>query len=264
MNRIIYPMKVLAVKLDYLRQRLECISHGHYKTVKGQQYVVIDYDPENPRYDSRHPRVVACNTKLGQELGKKVNEYSEVEKQYKDLLVIWNSTYKLAPPRVEFPIIQYYDPHKMNNAYFCNRQDRCGKYLAENPTVSDHGELKSKNEQIGADLLKLMGIPFKYETELYLESIEQKINPDYLINFYEIDRCAYLEILGMNDKANYSANTAVKINGFSRDCYRPGREVIYVILYDKQNFDEDYFVSQVLSAFNDMIPDSAIKWGNCG
>ena len=54
--------------------------------------------------------------------------------------------------------------------------------------------------------------------------------------------------------------TATKINSFSKDTYRPGREVIYVILYDKANFDEDYFAGQVLDAFNNMIPDSAIIW----
>ena len=81
-----------------------------------------------------------------------------------------------------------------------------------------------------------------------------------MINFFEIDRCAYLEILGMNDKVDYSVRTAAKMNSFSKDTYRPGREVIYVILYDKANFDEDYFVSQILTAFNNMIPDSALVW----
>ena len=84
--------------------------------------------------------------------------------------------------------------------------------------------------------------------------------PDYLINFFEIDRCSYLEILGMNDRYDYSVKTATKINSFSKDQYRPGREVIYVLLYDKANFDEDYFVSQVLTAFDTMIPDNAIVW----
>jgi hypothetical protein len=31
-------------------------------------------------------------------------------------------------------------------------------------------------------------------------------------------------------------------------------------MYDKHNFDKEYFVSQVLSAFNDMIPDDALLW----
>jgi hypothetical protein len=116
---------------------------------------------------------------------------------------------------------------------------------------------------MGADLLKFMGIPFKYETEIYLEGIDETINPDCLVNFYEIDRCAYLEILGMNDKVGYSMKTVTKMNGFSLGKYRPGREVIYVLLYDKANFDRDYFVSQVMTAFNDMIPDDALVWESC-
>ena len=148
----------------------------------------------------------------------------------------------------------------MNNDYFNSQNDCTGSYKPDNPTISDHGELKSKNEQFGADILKNLGIPFKYETSIYLESIEDTINPDYLVNFYEIDRCAYLEILGMSDKMNYSLRTTNKLYGFSKQKYRPGREVIYIVLYDKQNFDEDYFASEVLSAYNNMIPDSALIW----
>ena len=64
----------------------------------------------------------------------------------------------------------------------------------------------------------------------------------------------------MNDKIEYFVKTCNKIYGFSKENYRPGREVIYVFMYDKYNFDKEYFVSQVLSAYNDMIPDSALIW----
>lgn len=114
---------------------------------------------------------------------------------------------------------------------------------------------------MAADLLKRMDIPFKYETSIYLKEIEENINPDYLLNFYEIDRCSYLEILGMSDKIDYSVSTATKIFGFSKQKYRPGREVIYIVLYDKYNFDEVYFINQVLSAYDNMILDSALIWG---
>ncbi len=40
----------------------------------------------------------------------------------------------------------------------------------------------------------------------------------------------------------------------------PGREVISVFLYDKKHSDEEYFVDQVLTAFNRMIPNSALIW----
>lgn len=86
------------------------------------------------------------------------------------------------------------------------------------------------------------------------------INPDFVADFYEIDKCAYLEVMGMNDKGDYSVRTASRINSYSKGKYRPGREVVYVLLYDKHNFDKDYFVQQVLSAYNSLIPDDSLIW----
>ena len=260
MNDIVYPMKVHAVKLEYRRLKLEKIPHGYFKIQGGRQYVVVTFDPEKPQYNSRHPRILLSTTERGVEYTKKIVSYQKLKSEYEELLNAWYSTYIFAPPRVVFPIKQYSDPHCMNNEFYIKQAGCCGKYKPDKPTVSKHGVLKSKNEQMGADLLEQMGIPFKYETAVYLPAISETINPDYLANFFEIDRCSYIEVLGMNDKGNYSVTTATKINGFSLEYYRPGREVIYIILYDKQNFDEEYFVSQVLSAFNDMIPDSALIW----
>lgn len=260
MNNIVLPMKVHAVKLDYKRQKLEKILHGYFRVIRGKNCVVITYDPQNPKYTSVHPRTLYVSSRRGRVYAEEIKGYLKIKAEYDSLLSSWRSMYSMPPPRVVFPIRQFYDPHHMNNEYYDNQLDCCGKYKPENPTISDHGELKSKNEQMGADLLKSLDIPFKYETEIYLNSINEMINPDYLVNFYEIDRCSYVEILGMNDKIEYSVRTATKITGFSLDKYRPGREVIYVHVYDKNNFDEDYFVSQVLSAFNDMIPDSALIW----
>ena len=260
MNKIEFPMKVHAVKLEYRRQKLEKMVHGHFKEKNGKKYVVITRDPSIPKINCRHQRQIRISTKLGMDLSDQVNEYQKIKTEYDALLYDWNSKYNFAPPRIAFPIVQFSDPHVMNNDYFNHQQDRLGKYTPDKPTVSEHGELKSKNELMGADLLKDMGIPFKYETEIYLKEIDEVINPDYLINFYEIDRCSYLEVLGMNDRIDYFYKTANKIYGFSKETYRPNHEVIYVFLYDKSNFDKEYFASQVLSAFNDMIPDSSLLW----
>ncbi|MCR5328153.1 MAG: hypothetical protein K6E12_04840 [Saccharofermentans sp.] len=260
MNDIILPMKVHAVKLEYRRQLLEKMPHGYFKVLKGKQFIMLTRDPDNPQYTKSHPRPIVTTSRLGRKFSYEISEFLKIKAEYDDLYNTWKSRYSVSPPRINFPIIQFSDPHCMNNEYFRNQPDCTGQYKPENPTVSDHGELKSKNEQFGADLLKRLGIPFKYETSIYLAEIEETINPDYLVNFYEIDRCAYLEILGMSDKIKYSFNTTNKLYGFSKEKYRPGREIIYIILYDKQNFDEDYFVSEVLSAYNNMIPDSALIW----
>ena len=264
MNSIIYPMKVHAVKLEYRRLELERLPHGHFAVWRGRKTVVVTYDPQSTKTTSRCARKLFVSSRLGKEYSEKINLYLKKKTEYNTLLNSWNAMYGFNPPKVKFPIKQHSDPHGMNNEYFRKQADRCGSYEPKNPTFSDHGNLKSKNELFGADLLKLMDIPFKYETEVYLPAIEETINPDYLVNFYEIDRCAYLEILGMNDKVDYSLRSATKITGFSKEIYRPGKEVIYIHVYDKQNFDRDYFVSQVLSAFNDMIPDEALIWEPVG
>lgn len=260
MNTIVLPMKVHAVKLEYKRLELEKIPHGHFRTKNGRKYVYVTYDPQKPKLSPRHPCRLLSDSKRGRKYADAVSKFLELRHEYTILLNEWNSRYGIAPPLVNFPIIQFSDPHKMNNDFYEKQKALCGEYKSKSPTISDHGVLKSKNEQMGADLLKQMGIPFKYEPEIVFVNTEEIINPDYLISFYEIDRCAYLEILGMNDKYDYSVRTATKINCFSKDTYRPGREIIYVILYDKSNFDEDYFVGQVLDAFNNMIPDNAIIW----
>ena len=264
MNRIFYPMKVHAVKLEYKRLELEHIPHGHFTTYKGRKHVVITYDPARPKISNKSKRLLLTTTQRGKAYSEQINTYLMKKSEYDALLSSWHAMYNFEPPKVRFPIRQYSDPHGMNNDFFSRQTDRCGPYVPKNPTVSDHGDLKSKNELFGADLLKMMDIPFKYETEVYLPAIGETINPDYLVNFYEIDRCSYLEILGMNDKVDYSLRTATKITGFSRETYRPGKEVIYIHIYDRQNFDRDYFVSQILSAFNDMIPDEALDWEPTG
>ena len=260
MNDIVYPMKVHAVKLEYRRLKLEKMVHGFFKESNGIMRIHITRDPAIPTISTKRPRVVHANSKLGRLYSDQINDYLQIKHEYDDLLSKWYSRFSFAPPKVRFPIVQYSDPHLMNNEYFHNQPDKLGKYKPDNPTVSEYGDLKSKNELMGADLLKEMDIPFKYETEIYLRAIDETINPDCLMNFYEIDRCAYLEILGMNDRIDYFYRSANKIYGFSKEMYRPGREVVYVFLYDKTNFDKDYFVGEVLAAFNNMIPDSALIW----
>ena len=266
MNQINIPLKVHAVKLEYRRLLLEKIPHGCIRLRRGKRTVVINYDPDDPTVSSKTPKFFSVATKRGKEYAAMINKYLKVKAEYDHLLDFWHSTYCVDPPRVRFPVVRLHSFHDMNNEYFNEQQENRGRYEPENPTYSDHGVLKSKNELMSAELLDRMGIPFKYETELYIGEADKTINPDFLISFYEIDRCFYLEVLGMNDKGDYSVKTATKIYDYSKGKYRPGREVIYVILYDKSNFDSDYFVQQVMSAFDSMIPDSALDWGcedNC-
>ena len=120
MNDIVYPMKVHAVKLEYRRLLLEKIPHGYFKMKNGRQYVIVTFDPEKPKYNSRHPRILLSTTELGVEYTNKIISYQEIKNEYDGLLINWYANYSFAPPRVTFPIKQFYDPHCMNNAFYNN------------------------------------------------------------------------------------------------------------------------------------------------
>ena len=146
MNKIEFPMKVLAVKLEYRRLKLEKMRHGFFREKKGKQYVVITYDPDNLRINARHSRMVLVKTKLGIPLSDSIKEYQSLKAEYDLLLSNWYSRFNSEPPKVRFPVVQFSDPHRMNNEYYNARPGQLGKYTPNNPTTSEHGDLKSKNE----------------------------------------------------------------------------------------------------------------------
>ena len=141
-DKIFLPIKVHAVKLEYLRLKLEKMPHGYFCSRRGRSAVAITYDPGNPKCSKRSSRVFYTSTKRGQLYSEVINNYLNIKREYDYLLTGWNSTYGIAPPRVKFPIKQYYDPHHMDNAYFNAKKEKQGKYVPDNPTVSEFGELK--------------------------------------------------------------------------------------------------------------------------
>ena len=117
MDKIFLPIKVHAVKLEYLRLKLEKMPHGYFCSRRGRRAVAITYDPANPKCPSRSSRVYYTSTKRGKIYSEVINNYLNIKSEYDYLLSGWNSTYVIAPPRVKFPIMQFHDPHHMNNAY---------------------------------------------------------------------------------------------------------------------------------------------------
>ena len=75
MNRIIYPMKVHAVKLEYKRLELENMPHGYFLTCNGREYVVITYDPGRPVITNRSRRRLLTSTRRGKEYTERINTY---------------------------------------------------------------------------------------------------------------------------------------------------------------------------------------------
>ena len=256
------PMKVHAVKIRYREQLLRKMVHGRFGIHQGRRCVFISYIPADDKPGSRVKKRYYLDSSKGKEFTPKIKKYLSIKSEYDRLLDSWNSTYAFEPPVVRFPITNTYDPHHMDNRFFADAVDCSNNMPNDNPVYSGDDVLKSKNEQFGKGFFKKLGIPYKYEVALDVANPDGYV-PDFLLSFYEIDRCVYAEICGMNDKSDYAATTSRKINFYAKNRYRPGREIVYVFMYDKYNFDEEYFAAQVLSAFDTLIPDSAIEWDNC-
>ena len=256
------PIKTHAVKIRYREQLLKQMVHGSFGTHRGSRCVYITYDPNNDSITQKYPKRYSLESKRGKHYTPLIERFLLLKAEFEQLLADWRSTYVFEPPMVSFPIVNTYDPHHMNNRFFEEVCSKSNSMPVEHPIYSGDDILRSKNEQMGKSLFRALGVPFKYEAALDINNPDGYV-PDYLLSFFEIDRCIYAEICGMTDKYEYSRSTAQKINFYSSNHYRPGREIIYSFMYDKYNFDEEYFASQILSAFETLIPDSALDWENC-
>lgn len=256
------PLKVHAVKIRYRERVLRKMVHGRIATMGGKRYVYITYVPDDDSV-TKHRQLRYCvDSPKGREFAPKVAKYIKVKADFDKLLLDWRELYRIEPPEVRFPICSNWDPHHMDNQFYKDAVAASNELSAQHPVYSGGDVLKSKNEQFGKDRLVELGIPYKYEPALDIKSPDG-IVPDFLISFYEIDRCVYAEIGGMSEKYDYSRSIAEKIQFYSANFYRHGREMIYCFMFDKYNFDEDVFAAQVLAAYDVLIPEDALDWKNC-
>ena len=68
-----------------------------------------------------------------------------------------------------------------------------------------------------ADKLYLMGIPYRYESPVYIESLQKNFYPDFtLLNKRAREEC-YLEHFGMMDNPDYLNNFLKKIDVYAEN-----------------------------------------------
>ncbi|MBR2409143.1 MAG: hypothetical protein IKB07_09370 [Lachnospiraceae bacterium] len=87
----------------------------------------------------------------------------------------------------------------------------------ENIIMTEKGErVRSKSEKIIADKLYAMGIPYRYEYPLVLES-GVKMYPDFTILKMPMREEVYLEHFGMMDDMNYVDTALFKLNTYEKN-----------------------------------------------
>ncbi|MBR3769572.1 MAG: hypothetical protein IKL06_03460 [Lachnospiraceae bacterium] len=83
--------------------------------------------------------------------------------------------------------------------------------------VTERGErVRSKSEKIIADKLYMLGIPYRYEYPIYLDS-NIKIHPDFTILRMPEREEVYLEHFGLLDDAEYVEQMVWKLNMYEKN-----------------------------------------------
>lgn len=120
------------------------------------------------------------------------------------------------------------DPSEFNKAYW-NRLEPCSNnHGCKTEYFDDYGfSVRSRGEMIVGNALKSLGLEAKYEPRLVLKGSKTK-TPDYSFPVYVIDRCFFVEFLGMTDNEEYIDDNAEKIRLYMRNGILPNRDLILI------------------------------------
>ncbi|MBE7069173.1 MAG: hypothetical protein E7386_01590 [Ruminococcaceae bacterium] len=92
----------------------------------------------------------------------------------------------------------------------------------------DYGfNVRSRGEMIVGNALKSLGLEAKYEPRLALRGSKTR-TPDYSFPVHIIDRCFFVEFLGMSDDEEYIDENAEKIRVYMRNGILPNRDLILI------------------------------------
>ena len=87
--------------------------------------------------------------------------------------------------------------------------------------------VRSRGEMMVGNALKELGLDAKYEPTLILKG-GRKRNPDYSFPVRIIDRCFFVEVMGMTDDGEYVDNNHVKIDEYMRNGIFINRDLIII------------------------------------
>lgn len=125
-----------------------------------------------------------------------------------------------------FKLHQDSSPHNLE--CWKNQVPCSNNYKNENQYIDSYGfNVKTRGEMLVAAALKDLGLEAKYEPILTLRN-GRKRTPDYSFPVPAIDRCFYVEFMGMADDGNYLNKNFGKIDEYIQSGIFPGRDLILI------------------------------------
>lgn len=122
----------------------------------------------------------------------------------------------------------YYDTSPHNLEHWKQQVPCSNNYTNENQYIDSYGfKVKTRGEMLVSAALKDLGLEAKYEPELTMRN-GRKRTPDYSFPVPVIDRCFYVEFMGMTDDGNYLNKNFGRIDEYMQSGILPNRDLIII------------------------------------
>lgn len=117
----------------------------------------------------------------------------------------------------------------------------------------DYGyHVRSRGEMLIGNALKKLGLEAKYEPCLILKG-GRKIHPDYSFPVHVIDRCFFIEFMGMSENEEYLNYNYGKIDEYMRNSILPNRDLILICGTDSWLPTQDAIMRIIASFINTAV-----------
>ena len=238
------PKELIALKINYCKKRLKELpkTSMHTHTINGVQTRIIKLD--NHRTHINSPK--------GQELYAAMIEREELECQLKIYEAIWDRYYTSPPPVFDPPKIvrMLKAPDNtstvMNKAFFDSLKNDANTMYPKPMLYPFNGiQYRSDVERQIAIVYTEIGVPFKYEPELWIAGMNRPVYPDFVLYIPELDTCKIHEHYGMMNVAKYVRDAKIKSNSYIDAGLLLDQDVFFTYNTEDLPFDLRYVVAKL-------------------
>ena len=188
---------------------------------------------------------------------KKLEQFNRISEREKLFFEEINRRHLAIPSDFKF----MRNPSKFNIDHW-NREVPCSnKYECDTEYYDDYGfNVRSRGEMIVGNALKSLGLEAKYEPRLDLNGSKTK-NPDYSFPVHIIDRCFFVEFMGMMDKEEYVNDNTEKMRLYMRNGILPNRDLILISGTKNWIPSQESIARTIASFINNAVLDAYNRQG---
>lgn len=242
------PKEYLALKINYCRQQLNQLPDVklHVHTVNGLSVKRISI--ANRRFN--------LDSKDGKQAYKIWIRREQLERELDLYETIWRCNFK-------GDLLSECEPHKvvrtlaidtnkhvvMDKVWFDSLKNDANTKHAKPTDYPFNGiYYRSAAERDIAMFYTEMGIPFKYEPEVYIKGMVMPIYPDFVLYIEELDNCKFHEHFGIKNSVNYLRTTSIKYGNYTNAGLIPELDVLFTHDVEEIPFDIRYLSSKLNTA----------------